>query len=354
MIDECFDEVEPLLGTACACAAVGRARATHYRRRKPGRTTEPKARPSPPNKLTDDEEAAVLDVLRSERFVDCSPAQVYFTLLDEGTYLASESSFYRILRANDEVRERRRQATHPARVKPELMAERPLVVWSWDITKLKGPTRGVYYQLYVVLDIFSRYVVAWRLAPNESGELAQEMIAEAVARHEVPKGQLSVHADRGTSMTSKPVSDLLTRLGVDRSHSRPHVSDDNPYSEAQFKTLKYCPAFPERFGSIEDARAFCEAFFAFYNHEHRHSGIGYHTPASVHYGTAAEVRAQRAETLEAAYALNPARFRHCRPQPPKLPTVAWINEPAPVEGPASAAHDGGEQARSAAEARRAS
>ena len=180
------------------------------------------------------------------------------------------------------------------------------------------------------------------------------MIAEAVARHEVPKGQLSVHADRGTSMTSKPVSDLLTRLGVDRSHSRPHVSDDNPYSEAQFKTLKYCPAFPERFGSIEDARAFCEAFFAFYNHEHRHSGIGYHTPASVHYGTAAEVRAQRAETLEAAYALNPARFRHCRPQPPKLPTVAWINEPAPVEGPASAAHDGGEQARSAAEARRAS
>ena len=282
MIDECFDEVEPLLGTAYACAAVGRARATHYRRRKPGRTTEPKARPSP-------------------------------------------------LRANDEVRERRRQATHPARVKPELMAERPLVVWSWDITKLKGPTRGVYYQLYVVLDIFSRSVVAWRLAPNESGELAQEMIAEAVARHEVPQGQLSVHADRGTSMTSKPVSDLLTRLGVDRSHSRPHVSDDNPYSEAQFKTLKYCPAFPERFGSIEDARAFCEAFFAFYNHEHRHSGIGYHTPASVHYGTATEVRAQRSETLDSAYAANPARFRHRRPQPPKLPIVAWINEPVTEE-----------------------
>lgn len=335
MIDECFNEVEPLLGTAAACTAVGRARATHYRRRKPGRTTERKPRPAPPNKLSDDEAAAVLGVLNSERFVDCSPAQVYFTLLDEGVYLASESTFYRILRSNGESRERRRQARHPAKVKPELVADRPLVVWSWDITKLKGPTRGVYYQLYVVLDIFSRYVVAWRLAPNESGELASEMMAEAVVRHQVPEGQLSIHADRGTSMTSKPVSDLLTRLGVDRSHSRPHVSNDNPYSEAGFKTLKYCPAFPERFGSIEDARAFCEAFFSFYNHEHRHSGIGYHTPASVHYGTAQEVRAQRADTLAAAYTANPARFHHRRPEPPKLPTIAWINQPPAQEDAAS-------------------
>jgi putative transposase len=331
VIDECFNEVEPLLGTKTACVATGRARATVYRRRRGPRVTVKRPRPSPPNKLSEEEAAAVLGVLDSERFVDCSPAQVYFTLLDEGTYLASESTFYRILRSNGEVRERRRQATHPARVKPELVADRPLVVWSWDITKLRGPTKGVFYQLYVVMDIFSRYVVAWRLAPNESGELAEEMIAEAVARHQVPKGQLSIHADRGTSMTSKPVSDLLIRLGVERSHSRPHVSNDNPYSEAGFKTLKYCPAFPDRFGSIEDARTFCEVFFGFYNHEHRHSGIGYHTPASVHFGTAEEVRAQRAETLGAAYAANPARFRHRRPQPPKLPTVAWINEPVPDE-----------------------
>jgi putative transposase len=331
VIDECFAVVEPLLGTKSACVAVGRARASHYRRLKPCRTTERKPRPAPPNKLTDEEVEAVLAVLRSERFADCSPAQVYFTLLDEGVYLASESSYYRILRANNEVRERRRQATHPAKVKPELVADRPLVVWSWDITKLKGPKRGEYYDLYVVLDIFSRYVVAWCVAPSESGELAKELIADAVARHRVPPDQLTIHADRGSSMTSNPVTELLTFLGIGRSHSRPHVSNDNPYSEAQFKTLKYCPTFPERFGCIQDARAFCEAFFASYNHEHRHSGIGYHTPASVHYGTAEEVRSQRAETLDAAYAANPVRFSHRRPQPPKLPTVAWINEPVPAE-----------------------
>lgn len=331
MIDECFATVEPLLGTKSACAAVGRARASHYRRLKPCRTTERKPRPAPPNKLTDEEVDAVLAVLRSERFADCSPAQVYFSLLDEGVYLASESSYYRILRSQGEVRERRRQATHPAKVKPELVADRPLVVWSWDITKLKGPKRGEYYDLYVVLDIFSRYVVAWCVAPSESGELAKELIADAVARHQVPPGQLTIHADRGSSMTSNPVTELLTFLGIGRSHSRPHVSNDNPYSEAQFKTLKYSPAFPERFGCIQDARAFCEAFFAYYNHEHRHSGIGYHTPASVHYGTAQEVRSQRSETLDAAYAANPLRFCHRRPQPPKLPTVAWINEPVPVE-----------------------
>jgi putative transposase len=331
VIDECFCVVEPLFGTQTACTAVGRPRATHYRHLKPGRVTERKPRPAPPNKLADAEVDDILAVLRSPRFVDCSPAQVYFTLLDEGVYLASESSFYRILRSQDEVRERRRQATHPATVRPELVAGKPLVVWSWDITKLKGPQRGVYYDLYVVIDIFSRYVVAWCVAPSESGELAKELIADAVARHNIAPGQLTIHADRGSSMTSNPVTELLTFLGVGRSHSRPHVSNDNPYSEAQFKTLKYCPAFPERFGCIEDARAFCSAFFAYYNHEHRHSGIGYHTPASVHYGTADEVRAQRAETLDAAYAANPDRFRHRRPQPPKLPTVAWINEPLPQE-----------------------
>jgi putative transposase len=194
-------------------------------------------------------------------------------------------------------------------------------------TKLKGPRRGEYYDLYVVLDIFSRYVVAWCVAPSESGELAKELIADAVARHQVPPGQLTVHADRGSSMTSNPVVELLAFLGIGRTHSRPHVSNDNPFSESHFKTLKYCPAFPESFGCIEDARSFCETFFAYYNHEHRHSGIGYHTPASVHFGTATEVRAQRQLTLDAAYVANPARFRHRRPEPPKLPTVAWINEP---------------------------
>ena len=331
MIEDCFCQLEPLLGTKAACTGIGRARATHYRCRRPGRVTPRRPRPAPPNKLSGEEVQAVLDVLRSARFVDASPAQVYFTLLDEGTYLASESTFYRILRQNGEVRERRRQATHPAKKKPELVARGPNQCWSWDITKLKGPKRGEYYDLYVVLDIFSRYVVAWCVAPTESGELAKELIADAVLRHQVPPGQLTIHADRGSSMTSNPVTELLTFLGIGRSHSRPHVSNDNPYSESQFKTLKYCPTFPERFGSIQDARAFCEQFFNYYCHEHRHSGIGYHTPASVHYGTAAEVRAQRAETLEVAYAANPARFRHRRPEPPKLPTIAWINEPVTAE-----------------------
>lgn len=331
MIESCFLAIEPLLGTKTACAAVGRPRATHYRRAKPGRVTPPKPRAAPANKLTDAEVAAVLTALRSPRFVDHSPDQVYFTLLDEGTYLASVSTFYRILRANDEVRERRRQATHPAKTKPELVADKPLVVWSWDITKLRGPRRGEYYDLYVVLDIFSRYVVAWCVAPGESGKLAKELIADAVARHQVPPGQLTIHADRGSSMTSNPVTELLGFLGVGRSHSRPHVSNDNPYSESQFKTLKYCPAFPDRFGCIQDARAFCESFFAYYCHEHRHSGIGYHTPASVHYGTATDVRAQRAETLEAAFTANPARFRYRKPEPPELPAIAWINDPATGE-----------------------
>jgi putative transposase len=327
VIEECFNAIEPMLGTRAACAAVGRPRATHYRRQAPPRPKSTTPRQAPPNKLTDEERGQILAVLRSPRFVDLSPAQVFHIVWDEGTYLASVSTYDRLLRVTGEVHERRRQATHPPRVRPELVARCPLVVWSWDITKLKGPKRGEYYDLYVVLDIFSRYVVAWCVAPSESGELAKELIADAVARHEVPPGQLTVHADRGSSMTSNAVVELLAFLGIARTHSRPHVSNDNPFSEAQFKTLKYCPAFPERFGCIEDARAFCATFFTYYNHEHRHSGIGYHTPASVHYDTAAEVRASRAATLDAAYTANPARFRHRRPQPPELPTVAWINEP---------------------------
>ncbi len=327
MIEACFCEVEALLGTSVACKATGRARASHYRRRRPGRAGLPLPRRSPPNKLSEPERDAILDVLRSERFVDASPAQVYFVLLDEGTYLASESSFYRVLRSHGELRERRRQATHPPRTRPELVVSAPLVVWSWDITKLKGPLRGEYYDLYVVLDTFSRYVVAWCVAPRESGELAKELIENAIVRFKVEPGQLSIHADRGSSMTSRPVIELYNFLGIVRSHSRPHVSNDNPFSESQFKTLKYCPDFPERFGCIQDARAFCVAFFAYYCDEHRHSGIGYHTPASVHFGTAAEICVQRTKTLGTAYEANPSRFGHRRPKPPELPSVAWINEP---------------------------
>ena len=250
-------------------------------------------------------------------------------LLDDGIYLCSISSFYRLLAAAGENRERRRQRTHPAKQKPELIARRPNQVWSWDITKLQGPERGVHYELFVIIDIFSRYVVNWMVSPAETGELAKDFIEAALAGQRITKDQLAIHADRGTSMTSKPVAQLLVDLGVARSHSRPHVSNDNPYSEANFKTLKYCPAFPGRFGSIQDARAFCAVFFEHYNHVHRHAGIGLHTPASVHYGTAPEIRRQRAATLDAAYAANPARFRHRPPQPPKLPTAAWINEPTP-------------------------
>jgi len=329
LIAEHFDDLAALTSTKQACALLGASRATLYRRRRPARYGPAAPRPAPPNKLTEAERQRVLTVLRSAEYCDLAPAQVWARLLDDGVYLCSISTMYRLLAVAGENRERRRQRTHPARQKPELIARRPNEVWSWDITKLQGPERGVYYELFVIIDIFSRYVVGWMVSPAETGELAEAFIADTLQRHGIAPGQLSLHADRGTSMTSKPVAQLLIDLGVARSHSRPHVSNDNPYSEAQFKTLKYCPAFPGRFGSIHDARSFCAAFFDHYNHEHRHAGIGLHTPASVHYGTAAEIRAQRAVTLAAAYAANPARFGHRRPTPPTLPTVAWINEPTP-------------------------
>ncbi len=335
MIDAALVELEPNLSLKRACALLGRPRATHYRSLQPVKDTVRQPRASPPNALTPAEREQVLAVLRTPEHCDLAVAQVWARELDEGRYYCSISSMYRILRASGEVRERRSQATHPAKVKPELVATKANMVWSWDITKLRGPDRGVYYDLYVILDIYSRYVVGWTLAPSESGELAKDLIADCLTRQHVTPGTLSLHADRGTSMTSKPVSQLLIDLGVIRSHSRPHVSNDNPYSEAAFKTLKYCPAFPDRFGCIADARAFCEQFFAYYNHEHHHSGIGLHTAASVHYGTAAEIRAQRAATLDAAYAANPTRFTR-RPQPPKLPTIAWINPP-PIEDVAQSA-----------------
>ena len=326
MIDAALTEFEPHLSLKRACALLGRPRASHYRCLRLPVERVRRLRAAPPNALSGAEREQVLAVLRSPEHCDLAVAQVWARELDDGRYYCSISSMYRILRATGEVRERRSQATHPAKVKPELVATKPNVVWSWDITKLRGPDRGVYYDLYVILDIYSRYVVGWTLAPSESGELAKDLIADCLTRQQVTRDTLSLHADRGTSMTSKPVSQLLIDLGVVRSHSRPHVSNDNPYFEAAFKTLKYCPAFPDRFGCIADARAFCEQFFAYYNHEHRHSGIGLHTAASVHYGTAIEIRAQRTATLDAAYAANPTRFTQ-RPHPPKPPTTAWINQP---------------------------
>jgi putative transposase len=327
VIGETFDELRAVVSTKKACRLVGRSTATFYRCRQLPVLRPRTARPAPANALREAERQEVLTLLRAEEFCDLAPAQVWARLLDDGRYLCSISTMYRLLANAGENRERRRQRTHPAKKKPELIAHRPLEVWSWDITKLRGPTRGEYYELFVIIDIFSRYVVAWTVANAETGELAAEFIAAALSAQGVQPNQLALHADRGTSMTSKPVAQLLVDLGVARSHSRPHVSNDNPYSESNFKTLKYCPAFPKNFGSIEDARTFCAAFFDYYNHEHRHSGIGLHTPASVHYGTAHEIRAQRAVVLDAAYTANPNRFCH-RPSPPKLPTVAWINDPS--------------------------
>lgn len=328
MINLAVDELAEVISIKKACALLGRPRASHYRAKQPApmRESESRSRPVPPNALTTTEQGEVLGVLTSPRFVDKSVAQTWATLLDEGIYLCSRSTMHRLLRAHGAAGERRRQATHPAKKKPELLAIRPGQIWSWDITKLRGPTRGVWYQLYVVLDIFSRYVVAWTLQTTEDSGIATTMLEEAIGIHGIPQ---AIHADRGTSMTSKPVAQLLLDLGVDRSHSRPRVSNDNPYSEAAFKTLKYAPVFPEAFGSLADARGFCEAFFDYYNHEHRHSGIGLHTPASVHHGTAAAIRVHRQATLDAAHAAHPDRFGNRRPQAPKLPEAAWINQPSP-------------------------
>ena len=268
----------------------------------------------------------MLAVLDSPRFADKAPGQVRAILLDEGVYLCSEATMYRLLRERGQNGERRAQAAHPAKKIPELHADGPDQVWSWDISKLKGPVRGVYYDLYVILDIFSRKVIRWEIWPRESGELAKEFITRAIKdNHGI--GPRDLHADRGTSMTSNNVTGLLANLGINQSHSRPRVSNDNPYSEAAFKTLKYCPAFPERFGSIEDSRVFCTQFFDYYNHEHRHSGIGMHTPASVHDGTAAKIHTARAATLNEAFLARPERFHGRRPRPPELPANAWINKP---------------------------
>jgi putative transposase len=331
MIEQTVEELTPLVGTGPACRVLGAAPATIYRRRTPPAPRPRRPRPVPARALSVAEREAVLAELHSERFVDSSPAQVWATLLDEGRYLASERTMYRLLEANGELRERRDQLRHPAYQRPELLAERPNELWSWDISKLLGPAKWTYYYLYVILDVFSRYAVGWTVQHREAARVAEALIAQAAEQQQITRGQLTVHADRGSSMTSKPVALLLSDLGVLKTHSRPYTSTDNPYSEAQFRTLKYRPGFPERFDSIEHARAFCRAFLDWYNHQHRHSGIGLMTPAAVHHGHAQALHAERHRILAAAYAAKPERFVRGTPRPPTLPTAAWINKPTTEE-----------------------
>jgi putative transposase len=266
-------------------------------------------------------------VLHSERFSDTAPAEVVATLLDEGTYLCSERTMYRLLEQDGEVRERRDQLRHPVYSRPELLATRPNELWSWDTTKLLGPVKWTHYDLLVILDCFSRYAVGWCLTHRETARIAERLISETIAKYDVDRDQLTVHADRGSSQASKPVAFLLAELGVTKTHSRPHTSNDNPYSEAQFKTMKYRPEFPERFRSIQEARAFCRSFFTWYNEVHRHSGIGFMTPEAVHFARVDAVNELRSSTLTAAYAAHPERFVRKPPTPPKVPTDVWINKP---------------------------
>ena len=319
-------DLGPRLGVAPTCAALEVARASYYRSRGPRR--EPKPRPTPARALPAEERQDVLAALHEPRFADLAVAQVYATLLDEGRYLCSERTFYRVLTAASEVRERRDQLRHPHYAAPQLLATRPNELWSWDITKLLGPTRWTYYYLYVLLDVFSRYVVGWLLAQAESAALAEQLIAESCERQEIPPGQLTVHADRGAPMIAKSMAFLLADLGITKTHSRPHVSNDNPFSEAQFKTLKYRPGFPDRFGSPEHARSCCGDLLHWYNTEHHHVGLGLFTPHDVHYGLAEAKREQRACVLADAFARNPERFPNGLPQPKAVPSAVWINPPA--------------------------
>jgi putative transposase len=324
-------ELASEVGTSAACQALCVPRPSYYRdRRKTSFPAGTASRPSPARALLPAECETVLACLHEERFQDRSPAAVYATLLDEGQYLCSIRSMYRLLEKRGESRERRDQLTHPPYKKPELLATAPNQLWSWDITKLLGPVKWTYFYLYVILDVFSRYVTGWMVAMRESAELAKRLIAESCQKQRIQPGQLTLHADRGTSMSSKPVAFLLADLGVTKTHSRPHVSNDNPYSESQFRTLKYRPEFPDRFGCIQDSRAFCQGFFRWYNGEHRHSGLGLLTPAMVHYNQTGLVLEQRQQVLNTAYQLHPERFVRSAPRPPAVPTEAWINKPLQV------------------------
>ncbi|HEY6845462.1 MAG TPA: IS3 family transposase [Terracidiphilus sp.] len=320
-------ELTPIVGVKAACEALNVPRASFYRKR--GLVVFPAVAATRfiPRALDTAERDAVLACLHEERFQNCAPAAVYATLLDEGRYHCSIRTMYRILEGEGEARERRDQLVHPAYQKPELLATGPNQLWSWDITKLLGPAKWTYFYLYVILDVFSRYVVGWMVADGESAELAKRLIADTCAKQEIEPGKLTIHADRGSSMTSKPVAFLMADLGITKTHSRPHVSDDNPYSESHFRTLKYRPGFPERFGSLQDSRGFSQEFFAWYNEEHRHSGLGLLSPAVVHYGLAPAAIEQRRAVLDAAYAAHPERFVRKPPQPPAVPTEVWINKP---------------------------
>ncbi len=318
------------LGVAPVCQALAVPRASYYRWRTP--QVRGPARPRRvPRALPPEERQRILAVLNSERFADLPPAEVYATLLDEGTYLCSIRTMYRILQAHGEVQERRRQLRHPHYQAPELLATGPNQLWSWDITKLKGPAKYTYFYLYVILDIFSRYVVGWMAALQDSATLAQRLIEQTCARQGVERGTLTIHADRGAAMLSKSVALLLADLGVTKTHSRPHVSNDNPYSESQFKTLKYHPEFPERFGSLQDARSFLLDFFQWYNTMHHHSALGWLTPWDVHHGMAKTRVAEREAVLRSAFAATPERFVRGVPTPAPLPQAVWINKPRTVD-----------------------
>jgi putative transposase len=317
------------VGVRKACDVLAVPRASFYRQRQAEPAREATGRRSSPRALTPAERDEVRQTLYRDQFMDKSPYQVYARLLDDGQYLCSVRTMYRILGEDKTLVERRNQLKHPNYKKPELLATGPNQVWSWDITKLKGPEKWTYYYLYVILDIFSRYVVGWMLAHREQAELARKLIRETVTKQGVCEDELIIHSDRGPSMASHSVAQLLISLGVTKSHSRPHVSNDNPFSESQFKTMKYRPEFPDRFGCYEDGLSFCRRFFAWYNDEHYHSGIGYVTPASVHYSEASSVVSARRQTLQLAYDAHPERFVKGTPQPPPLPSAVWINPPSP-------------------------
>ena len=316
------------LGTRALCEALGEPRASWYRSRKPLPMVSPTPRSH--RRLTDREELRVLDALNSVRFQDMAPGEAYATLLDENVYLCSERTMYRILSRHGQNAIRRQSAPRKY-AKPELLATRPNELWSWDITKLKGPAKWTYYYLYKILDVYSRYVVGWLVAYRESAALAQDLIAEACLKQEIIPGSLTVHADNGSSMKSGTLAQLLTDLGVSKTHSRPHVSNDNPFSESAFKTLKYRPGYPVCFGSIEDARSFCREFFTWYNIEHRHSGIAMVTPENVHYNSHQEVLNARSLTLAQAYQDHPERFVKGVPTVHQVPTEVWINKPNTFE-----------------------
>jgi putative transposase len=326
-------QLSATIGIESSCDVLGVARASFYRQRPlfgptlPVQLSTSTARPIPARALNSDEREAVRATLNSERFQDCAPAAIHAALLDEGQYLCSPRTMYRILEEDGATRERRAQLIHPAYQKPELLATAPNQLWSWDITKLRGPAKWTYFYLYVILDVFSRYVVGWMVAPREGAELARKLIEETCEKQNIQPDQLRLHADRGSAMRSKPVALLLADLSVTKTHSRPYTSNDNPYSESQFRTMKYRPEFPDRFGCIQDSRAFCQPFFLWYNDHHRHSGIGMMTPAMVHYGLATAVRENRQKALDVAYAAHPERFVHRPPTPPNLPTEVWINKP---------------------------